>query len=408
MAKRKTPVQRPTVKEPFNLITKPIGPVCNIRCEYCYYLKKEELYPDKQTRSAFVMTDGVLKSYIRQYIQCQPPGLEEVTFIWQGGEPTLLGLDFLRQVVIYQQRFRRPGMRITNSLQTNGTLLTDEMARFLKEHDFLVGISIDGPEKLHNRYRKDREGKGTFDKVMRGLELLKKYDVRFNTLTVVQEDNARHPVEVYTFLKEIGSTFMQFIPIVEPTGDEKIVSERSVTAEAWGRFLTDVFDEWVIGDIGEVFVSHFDMMLALHAGYPSTFCVHSRTCGKALAMEHNGDLYSCDHFVFPEYFLGNIMKTGMVAPYESLRQKQFGQNKFDSLPGECRDCEFQRFCYGGCPKNRLLEGEGGRLNWLCSGYKHFYRHSYMTFSAMKRALDHQISPTRFREFMTLDDLSAMP
>ena len=407
MTKGKRTGPRPTVKEPFNLIAKPIGPVCNIRCEYCYYLEKEELYPEKNSRSAFVMSDKILKSYIRQYIQCQPPGLEEVVFIWQGGEPTLLGIDFFRKVIAFQRQFRRPGMKISNSLQTNGTLLTDDFAAFLADEDFLVGLSIDGPEELHNRYRKDREGKGTFSRVMRGLDFLKKHEVRFNTLTVIQEDNGKHPVDVYRFLKEIGSAYYQFIPIVEPVPGAEKVTGRSVTAERWGSFLTGVFDEWILEDIGQIFVSHFDMMLALHAGYPSTFCVHSRTCGKALAMEHNGDLYSCDHFVFPEYKLGNIGTTGMVNSYESLPQKQFGQSKFDSLPEECRECKYLVFCYGGCPKNRLLHGTGGKLNWLCEGYKQFYRHSYLPFSAMKRALDNQVSPSRFREFLSLEDLSAL-
>jgi len=408
MAKPKIPRKRPTLKEPFNLITKPIGPICNLRCEYCYYLEKEELYPDKQSRSAFVMTDKVLKSFIRQYIQCQPPGMEEVTFIWQGGEPTLLGVDFFQKVRTYQRLFRRPGMKISNSLQTNGTLMTDELAGFLADEDFLVGISIDGPEKLHNRYRKDREGKGTFSQVMKGLELLKKHNIDFNTLTVVQEDNGQHPSEVYQFLKEIGSTYYQFIPIVEPVGRENTVSSRSVSAQVWGEFLIGIFDKWIVEDIGKIFISHFDMMLALHAGYPSTFCVHSRTCGKALAMEHNGDLYSCDHFVYPQYKLGNILHTGMVTSYESLQQEKFGQSKFDSLPLECLECKFLGFCYGGCPKNRILEGTGAHLNWLCAGYKEFYRHTFLPFTAMKKALDNQVSPARFREYFSLDLLSSMP
>ena len=371
---------------PFNVIAKPIGAICNLDCEYCYYLEKEDLYPDTKS---FKMSGKVLESYIRQYIHSQPFGTKEVTFVWQGGEPTLMGLPFFRNAFALQQKYARPGMNITNSFQTNGTRLHDDWARFFKDHDVLVGISIDGPEEIHDEFRPDKSGYGSFQQVMQGLELLKKHDVRFNTLTCVQSDNSSYPVKIYRFLKSIGSTHMQFIPIVEPMPDGS-VSYRSVNPKKYGTFLNGVFNEWLRqDDIGAIFVQDFDVALNLVYGNPSPVCVHAETCGHALAIEHNGDLYSCDHFVYPDYRLGNIIDEKMLDMHESERQERFGMDKKDRLPGYCLECEFLSICNGGCPKDRIVEtpdGEPG-LNYLCQGYKTFYAHSVPVFRKMAKALE---------------------
>lgn len=371
---------------PYNVIAKPIGAICNLDCEYCYYLEKEDLYPDT---NSFKMSGEVLESYIRQYIHSQPFGTKEVTFVWQGGEPTLLGLPFFRKAFALQQKYARPGMNITNSFQTNGTRLHDDWARFFKDHDVLVGISIDGPEEIHDEFRPDKSGNGSFQQVMQGLELLKKHDVRFNTLTCVQSDNSSYPVKIYRFLKSIGSTHMQFIPIVEPMPDGS-VSYRSVHPKKYGTFLNGVFNEWLRqDDIGVIFVQDFDVTLNLVYGNPSPVCVHAETCGHALAIEHNGDLYSCDHFVYPEFRLGNILDEKMLDMHESERQERFGMDKKDRLPEYCLKCDFLSVCNGGCPKDRIVEtpdGEPG-LNYLCQGYKTFYAHSVPVFKKMAKALE---------------------
>jgi len=371
---------------PFNVIAKPIGAICNLDCEYCYYLEKEDLYPDTKS---FKMSGKVLESYIRQYIHSQPFGTKEVTFVWQGGEPTLMGLPFFRNAFALQQKYARPGMNITNSFQTNGTRLHDDWARFFKDHDVLVGISIDGPEEIHDEFRPDKSGYGSFQQVIQGLELLKKHDVRFNTLTCVQSDNSSYPVKIYRFLKSIGSTHMQFIPIVEPMPDGS-VSYRSVNPKKYGTFLNGVFNEWLRqDDIGAIFVQDFDVALNLVYGNPSPVCVHAETCGHALAIEHNGDLYSCDHFVYPDYRLGNILDEKMLNMHESDRQERFGMDKKDRLPEYCLECEFLSICNGGCPKDRIFEtpdGEPG-LNYLCQGYKTFYAHSVPVFRKMAKALE---------------------
>jgi uncharacterized protein len=279
--------------------------------------------------------------------------------------------------------------------------MTEDKARFFADNDFLLGLSIDGPEVIHNKYRKDRSGGGTFTQVMSGLEMIQKFNIRFNTLTVIQEDNSKYPVEVYRFLKDIGSHYLQFIPIVEAGENGALVSDRTVSANAWGAFLVKVFNEWVKSDIGEVFIGQFDLLLALHAGFPSTMCVHAKECGRGVAMEHNGDLYSCDHFVKPQYYLGNLLKEGMVKAVDSTKQRQFGQDKSATLPAECKMCEYLRFCFGECPKNRFIEGTGGKLNWLCQGYKEFFRHSYPTFASMKRALENGREAADYLSFLFL-------
>ena len=383
--------------DPFHVITKPIGAICNLDCEYCYYLEKENLYPG--TRS-FKMTDEVLKTYTRQYIYAQPPDAVEVNFTWQGGEPTLLGLSFFRKALELQKEYARVGMRITNSFQTNGTRLDDDWAMFLRDNNFLVGISIDGPEELHDEFRPDKGGYGSFHQVMEGLELLIKHGVMFNTLTCVQSSNSSYPAKIYNFLKKIGSTHMQFIPIVEPQADGQ-VSYRSVNPKKYGTFLCGVFNEWLKRkDIGRIYVQDFDVTLSILAGYPSPICVHAETCGHAMAVEHNGDIYSCDHFVTPEYKLGNIMGGYLTAMHESAGQMEFGLNKRDMLPAYCRECRFLKVCNGGCPKDRIIVSpdDDPGLNYLCQGYKTFYAHSFPVFRKMVRCLEHGYPASEYKKF----------
>ncbi len=368
----------PTRSSPpaFHVMVKPRGPICNLDCEYCYFLSKERLYPD----SDFRMSGALLEEYTRQYIEAQR--VPEVTFAWQGGEPTLMGLDFFREAVAYQQKYRKPGMRIINALQTNGTLLDDGWGQFFHDHHFLIGISLDGPPHLHDAYRRDKGGRPTFERVLRGVEVLKRHRVEFNVLTCVSAANAPYPLDVYRFLRdEIGAAFIQFIPIVErdnATGFQEgsAVTPRTVTGEQYGRFLIGVFDEWVRRDVGRVFVQIFDVALAAWSGQRPGLCVFEETCGVALAMEHNGDVYSCDHFVEPRYNLGNMNVIPLADLVASDRQRQFGLDKRDKLPRMCRECEVRFVCNGGCPKNRLLatpDGEPG-LNFLCAGYKAFFTH----------------------------------
>lgn len=388
--------------KPFHVLAKPIGPICNLDCEYCFYLKKESLYPEAKT---FRMKDEVLETFVREYIEGHPKGTREINFAWQGGEPTLMGVGFFRRAVAYQQKYARPGVHIWNSIQTNGTKLDDEWGTFLKEHDVLVGLSIDGPQNIHDRFRPDKAGGGSFQQVMQGLEILRKYKVRFNTLTCVQSQNSNHPVEIYQFLKRIGSTYMQFIPIVEPE-PEGGVSYRSVAPEQYGRFLNGVFDEWLRSDdIGRIYVQDFDTTLNQVYGHPSPICIHAETCGRAVAIEHNGDLYSCDHFVEPEYKIGNVMESGMGEMLDSTFQQKFGTDKRDTLPQYCLNCEFLKTCNGGCPKNRIKntpDGEPG-LNYLCEGYKVYYGHTTPVFEKMAEAI--RMGHTA-RMYKRLDELKA--
>lgn len=379
----------------FHIMTKPIGPICNLDCSYCFYLEKENLYPDTRHWS---MQPEVLERYIQQYIAAQP--VDDVQFAWQGGEPTLLGVDFFRRVVELQQKYSN-GKRIHNALQTNGTLLNDEWGEFLAQNKFLVGVSIDGPRELHDIYRVDKGQAPTFDRVMRGIAKLKQHGVEFNTLTVVHRKNAEHPLDVYRFLKESGSGFIQFIPVVErraaaadlnglvliqPTATAAAeVTEWSVEPLTYGKFLSTIFDEWVKKDIGRFYVQQFDVALESWMGMEQSVCVFRKTCGSALAMEHTGDIYSCDHFVYPEHKLGNIMSAELNTLVASDQQKQFGTAKRDTLPRMCRQCDVRFACNGECPKHRFAvtpDGESG-LNYLCAGYKHFFRHidPYMQFMA---------------------------
>ncbi len=398
----------------FHVMAKPVGPICNLNCEYCYYLEKEKLFTKGEN---FRMKPEVLESYIRQYIGSQKT--EEVTFAWQGGEPTLLGVDYFREVVALQRKYA-DGRKINNTLQTNGTLLNEEWCRFFRDHGFLIGLSIDGPRELHDVHRVDRGGKPTFDRVMRGLSLLKEHQVEFNTLTVVSATNAAEPLAVYEFLREIGSGYIQFIPLVErlptaaasaagydfaePPGPDQVdlpVTSWSVPPLAFGEFLTAIFDQWVRRDVGKVFVQMFDVSLGIWAGFGPGLCLFLPDCGEALALEHNGDLYSCDHFVYPKYKLGNLMNESISAMVNSAEQKDFGKAKSQTLPAYCRQCEVRYACNGECPKHRFLttpDGEAG-LNYLCAGYRKFFNHVDPHMRTMTHLLRARKSPAGIMEIL---------
>ena len=367
------PVDRPPTAPPnFHVLAKPSGPICNLDCSYCFFLEKEALYPGDRFR----MSDDVLQTYIRQVIESQLT--PEVTIAWQGGEPTLMGVDFFRRAVAYAEECAGPGRVLHHTIQTNGTLLTDEWCEFLRSKQFLVGISIDGPAPMHDAYRVDKQGRATFERVRAGLDRLTRAGVEWNVLCTVHAANQAAPLDVYRFFRdELGAKFIQFIPIVERVEDGcDQLTDRSVDPEAWGGFLTAVFDEWVRHDVGDVFVQMFDAALASWYGAPPALCIFSETCGNAVALEHNGDLYSCDHFVEPAHLLGNITKTHMVTLMASPQQRAFGTAKRDTLPQQCRDCSVLFACRGECPKNRVAQtatGEVG-LNHLCAGYLDFFTH----------------------------------
>ncbi|MBN2409160.1 MAG: anaerobic sulfatase maturase [Candidatus Aminicenantes bacterium] len=369
-------------------MAKPTGSACNLNCEYCYFLKKERLYPG----SHFRMSDEVHEVYIRQLLEAHQ--VPQVTVAWQGGEPTLMGLDFFRRSVGLQKKYRKSGTRIENTFQTNGILLSEEWCRFFRENNFLVGLSLDGPKELHDVYRKDKGGRGTFDRVLAAARLLQANKVEFNILCTVNSENSRHPLDVYRFFRdELKVNFIQFIPIVErdnETGYQEgnTVTGRSVQPEQWGDFLIRIFDEWIKRDVGSTFILNFDGALAGWLDMAGTVCIFSPTCGLGLALEHNGDLYSCDHFVEPDHFLGNILETPLVDLVASAKQRKFGQDKKDTLPRYCRECEFLHVCYGECPKNRFgkaPDGEPG-LNYLCAGYKAFFKHADKAMRIMAELL----------------------
>ncbi|HQE91191.1 MAG TPA: anaerobic sulfatase maturase [Anaerolineae bacterium] len=360
----------------FRVMVKPRGPVCNLACGYCYYLAKEKLYPG----SDFRMSDAVLDSFTRQYIEAQQA--PEVTFVWQGGEPLLMGVDFFARAIAWQKQYRRPGMHVTNTLQTNGTLVDEAWGEFFQAHDFLIGLSLDGPQAMHDVYRRDKGGAPTWERVMRACDIFHKYGVEYNILCTVHQANAAYPRDVYRFFRdEVQAQFIQFIPIVQrdtDAGDQEgtALTASSVTARQYGDFLIGVFDEWVHHDVGRVFVQLFDVALAAWMGQRPGLCVFAPTCGLELAMEHNGDLYACDHFVAPRYRLGNIIETPLVELVAAESQRRFGQDKRDALPQLCRDCAVRFVCNGECPKNRLLAAAAGEpgLNYLCAGYKSFFTH----------------------------------
>jgi uncharacterized protein len=385
----------------FHLLAKPSGSTCNIDCKYCFFLSKEALYPNDRHR----MSDATLEAYIRQLLESHR--LPEVTVAWQGGEPTLMGLDFFRKAVAMVDRYRRPGQKIQQTFQTNGIALDDEWCAFLKEHDFLVGLSVDGPREIHDTNRVTRGGQGTFDLVMKGWRCLREHGVDFNILCTVNAANQDHGRRVYRFFRdELQASWVQFIPIVErATADtiqianrgwserpkEKrllytqtgtLVTTRSVTGEKYAQFLIDIFEEWLRHDVGKVYVQLFDVTLEAYFGRYK-LCIHAPTCGNGPALEHNGDLYACDHFVEPGFKLGNIHKTHMLELVASPQQRKFGLDKRDALTRQCRECEVRALCNGGCPKERFAlaqDGEPGH-NYLCAGLYRFFTH---TRPAMQR------------------------
>jgi uncharacterized protein len=387
-----SPAQRPV---PFHVLAKPTGATCNLDCKYCFFLSKELLYPG----SRFRMADELLETYIQQQLESQAG--PDVVIGWQGGEPTLMGVDFFERAIEHVERLKRPDQHVSYTIQTNGTTLNEAWCTLFASHKFLVGLSIDGPPAMHDAYRVDKGGRGTFDDVMLGWECLERHGVDVNVLCTVNAANADHPLEVYRFFRDqLKATFIQFIPIVERVSaalletanrgwgqrgsdprplyllDGNHVTARSVGAEQWGRFLVTIFDEWVRHDVGTVYVQMFDAALAAWLRLPSAMCIFNETCGTALALEHNGDLYSCDHFVEPKYLLGNIQQTHMLTLVTSEQQRQFGLAKRDTLPRYCRECTVRFACHGECPKNRFIDtpdGEPG-LNYLCAGYKAFFTH----------------------------------
>ena len=389
--------------KPLYVMLKPAGAHCNLACKYCYYLEKNKLYPTAQRH---LMSDEMLEQFTREYIEAQT--MNQVLFTWHGGEPLLRSIDFYRKALSLQQKYAG-GRRIDNVIQTNGTLLTDEWCEFFAQNHWLVGISIDGPQPDHDHYRLTAAGKPSWKKVMQGIKLLKKHGVEWNAMAVVNAYNANHPLEFYRFFKENGCQFLQFTPIVErqtrhedgrtlaslADKNEIPLSEASVTPEQWGYFLCAIFDEWVRKDVGKIFVEIFDCTLANWMGVSPGICAYSKECGHAGVMEHNGDVYSCDHFVFPEYKLGNIRDHSLIDMLYGEQQQEFSRLKHSSLPRQCKECDMEFACHGECPKNRFMKdkyGDSG-LNYLCPGYYHYYQHVAPYMDYMKQELMAQCPPS---------------
>lgn len=392
--------------KPLYVLAKPVGASCNLRCKYCYYLEKSHLYRNAPAR---VMSDELLERFVQEYIQAQT--MSQVLFTWHGGEPLMRPLSFYRKAVALQEKYAF-GRQIDNTIQTNGTLLTDEWCEFFKEHNWLVGISIDGPQEFHDEYRRTASDKPSWQKVMRGIRLLRKHGVEWNAMAVVNDFNAGYPLEFYHFFKEMGAKYIQFAPVVERMAahsdgrhlatlvdQECPVADFSVSPAQWGDFLCAIFDEWVRHDVGQTYVEIFDCTLANWVGERPGICVYAKECGHAGVMEFNGDVYSCDHFVFPEYKLGNIRDKTLVEMLYGEQQRQFSCLKHASLPKQCRECEWEFACHGECPKNRFVNDRYGNsgLNYLCSGYRHFYEHvaPYMDF--MKKEFMNQRPPANVME-----------
>ena len=387
--------------KPLYVMLKSVGALCNLACDYCYYTEKSKLYRDTPRH---VMSEELLEKFIQEYIYSQT--MPQVLFTWHGGETLMRPLSFYKRAMELQKKYAN-GRTIDNCIQTNGTLLTDEWCRFFKENNWLVGVSIDGPQEFHDEYRRDKQGRPSFHKVMQGINLLKKHGVEWNGMAVVNDYNADYPVEFYRFFKEIGCRYIQFAPIVErilphtdgrhlasPADVDAPLADFSVSPEQWGNFLCGLFDEWVKEDVGTYFIQIFDSTLANWCGEQPGVCSMAKTCGHAGVMEFNGDVYACDHFVFPQYKLGNIYQQTLVEMMYGERQQRFGQAKQDTLPRQCRDCAWLFACNGDCPKNRFArttDGEPG-LNYLCEGYRKFFAHvaPYMDF--MKRELQAKRAP----------------
>lgn len=389
--------------KPLYVMLKPAGAHCNLACKYCYYLEKNKLYPTVQRH---LMSDEMLEQFTREYIEAQT--MNQVLFTWHGGEPLLRSIDFYRKAISLQKKYAG-GRHIDNVIQTNGTLLTDEWCEFFAQNHWLVGISIDGPQPDHDHYRLTAAGKPSWKKVMQGIKLLKKHGVEWNAMAVVNAYNANHPLEFYRFFKENGCQFLQFTPIVErltrhedgrtlaslADKDEISLSEASVAPEQWGYFLCAIFDEWVRKDVGKIFVEIFDCTLANWMGISPGICAYSKECGHAGVMEHNGDVYSCDHFVFPEYKLGNIRDHSLIDMLYGEQQQEFSRLKHSSLPRQCKECDMEFACHGECPKNRFMKdkyGDSG-LNYLCPGYYHYYQHVAPYMDYMKQELMAQRPPS---------------
>ena len=413
----------PSAPPRFHLLSKPSGSTCNLDCTYCFFLSKEALYPNSKSR----MSEQTLENYIRQLLEAhQTP---TVTVAWQGGEPTLMGLDFFKRSVEFVEKYRRPGQTIEYTFQTNGVLLDDEWCAFLKQHNFLIGLSVDGPKPVHDTYRVNKGGAGTFDQVMRGHAALVRHGVDFNILCTVNAANQHRGREVYRFFRdELGATWMQFIPIVEratpellplanlgwherPGGERplylqagNLVTERSVGGEQYGRFLVDIYEEWIRGDVGTIYVQLFDV--TLHAFFGQhLLCIHAPTCGYGPALEHNGDLYTCDHFVEPNFLLGNINQTHMIELVASPQMRRFGDNKRDLLTQQCRDCDVRMLCNGGCPKDRFVksrDGEPGH-NYLCEGLYYFFDHVRPTMAIMAEHIKRNQAASRVMEWVAAED-----
>lgn len=389
--------------KPLYVMLKPAGAHCNLACKYCYYLEKNKLYPTAQRH---LMSDEMLEQFTREYIEAQT--MNQVLFTWHGGEPLLRSIDFYRKALSLQQKYAG-GRRIDNVIQTNGTLLTDEWCEFFAQNHWLVGISIDGPQPDHDHYRLTAAGKPSWKKVMQGIKLLKKHGVEWNAMAVVNAYNANHPLEFYRFFKENGCQFLQFTPIVErltrhedgrtlaslADKDEISLSEASVAPEQWGYFLCAIFEEWVRKDVGKIFVEIFDCTLANWMGISPGICAYSKECGHAGVMEHNGDVYSCDHFVFPEYKLGNIRDHSLIYMLYGEQQQEFSRLKHSSLPRQCKECDMEFACHGECPKNRFMKDQYGDsgLNYLCPGYYHYYQHVAPYMDYMKQELMAQRPPS---------------
>ena len=427
---RTEPLLPPPAEGPpgFHLLAKPSGSTCNIDCTYCFFLSKEALYPNDKQR----MSEATLETYIRQLLESHRT--PQVTVAWQGGEPTLMGLEFFKRSVALVEQYRRPGQSVHHTFQTNGILLDDEWCAFFKEHSFLVGLSVDGPRELHDAYRLDRGGRGTFDRVMQGWRQLGRHGVDFNILCTVNAANQMHGREVYRFFRnELGAKWVQFIPIIERASDETIqianlgwgdrpgskrllytqtgnrVTERSVGGEQYGRFLVDVFEEWIRHDVGKVYVQLFDVTLEAYFGR-HLLCIHAPTCGYGPALESNGDLYSCDHFVEPKHLLGNIHKTHMLTLVSSPAQRKFGHDKRDTLTTQCQQCEVRVLCNGGCPKDRFAvsrDGEPGQ-NYLCAGLELFFKHTAPAMRAMAQLIQQRRYPAEQMAVVAAEDAKRGP